>query len=139
GAGVPLSDIASRWVDAPLAFREWVPLFASPTLRNRATLGGNLATASPIGDGAPLLIALGAVLHLAGPDGERTVPVESYFTGYRRTVAEPGELMRAIEIPKTTGFTRFYKVAKRALDDISTVAAAMSLDLDTAGRVTQAR
>src|SRR5205085_3960842 len=91
GAGLPLSDIAARWVDAPAAFREWVPLFASPTLRNRATLGGNLATASPIGDGAPLLIALGAVLHLAGPGGERTVPVESYFTGYRRTVAEPGE------------------------------------------------
>jgi xanthine dehydrogenase small subunit len=139
GAGLPLSDIAARWIDAPSAFREWVPLFASPTLRNRATLGGNLATASPIGDGAPLLIALSAVLHLTGSNGERTVPVESYFTGYRRTAAEPGELIRTIEIPRPAAFTRFYKVAKRMLDDISTVAAAMSLDLDSAGRVKQAR
>ena len=140
GAALPLSDIAARWQDAPAAFGQWVPLFASPTLRNRATLGGNLATASPIGDGAPLLIALGAVVHLAGAKGRRSVPVESFFTGYRRTAAEPGELICAIEIPKpVAAFTSFYKVAKRRLDDISTVAAAMAVDLDGAGRVKQAR
>ena len=140
GAGLPLSDIAARWTDAPEAFREWTPLFASPTLRNRATLGGNLATASPIGDGAPLLIALRAALVLAGPNGERSIPVESFFKGYRRTAAEPGELIRSIVIPKPLApLTRFYKVAKRRLDDISTVAAAMAVSLDAAGRVTQAR
>jgi xanthine dehydrogenase small subunit len=140
GAGLPLTDIAGRWTNAPEAFRQWVPLFASPTLRNRATLGGNLATASPIGDGAPLLIALGATLHLAGPEGRRSVPVESFFTGYRQTVARPGELICAIEIPKpAASYTRFYKVAKRRMDDISTVTAAMALGLDGSGRVSQAR
>jgi xanthine dehydrogenase small subunit len=140
GAGLPLSDVAERWMDAPEAFRQWIPQFASPALRNRATLGGNLATASPIGDGPPLLIALGAEVHLAGPNGRRSVPVESFFTGYRRTVSEPGELICAVEIPKPSAeFTRFYKVAKRRMDDISTVAAAMAVDVDQNGRVTRAR
>jgi xanthine dehydrogenase small subunit len=140
GAGLPLSDLAERWLDAPEALTQWIPQFASPALRNRATLGGNLATASPIGDGAPLLIALGAEVHLAGPNGRRSVPVESFFTGYRRTVAEPAELICAVEIPKPcAAFTRFYKVAKRRMDDISTVAAAMALDVDANGRVTRAR
>ena len=62
---------AARWTDAPDAFREWLTLFASPLIRNRATLGGNLATASPIGDAAPLLLALDAVVHVAGPSGRR--------------------------------------------------------------------
>ena len=60
GAGVTLGELASLWPDAPPAVVEWLPLFASPLIRNRATLGGNLATASPIGDGAPLLLALDA-------------------------------------------------------------------------------
>jgi xanthine dehydrogenase small subunit len=140
GAALPLTDIAARWSDAPEAFREWLPLFASPTIRNRATLGGNLATASPIGDGAPMLVALDATLHVAGARGRRTVPLASFFTGYRRTVLEPGELLTAIELPKPLpAFTRFYKVAKRRMDDISTVAAGMAMDLDDAGRITRAR
>ena len=60
GAGLTLSEIEARWLDAPQAMREWFPLFASPLIRNRATLGGNLATASPVGDAAPLLLALDA-------------------------------------------------------------------------------
>jgi xanthine dehydrogenase small subunit len=140
GAALPLSDIAAQWSGPPEAFRQWVPLFASPTLRNRATLGGNLATASPIGDGAPLLASLDAVLQLCGKSGGREVPLESFFTGYRRTLLERGELLTSIEIPKPLpSFTRFYKVAKRRLDDISTVAAAMAMDWDTAGRITHAR
>jgi xanthine dehydrogenase small subunit len=65
GAALPLSEIATHWPGAPEFFHQWLRLFASPPLRNRATLGGNLATASPIGDGAPLLLALDAVVHLA--------------------------------------------------------------------------
>ena len=104
-------------------------LFASPPIRNRATLGGNLATASPIGDGAPLLLALDAVVHIAGPGGRRRVPLASFFTGYRKTALQPGELLTTIEIPKPLpAALRFYKVSKRRLDDISTVAAAMAVD-----------
>jgi xanthine dehydrogenase small subunit len=140
GAALPLSDIAARWSGPPEAFRQWLPLFASPTLRNRATLGGNLATASPIGDGAPLLASLDTVLHLSGKSGTRAVPLASFFTAYRRTLLERGELLTSIEIPKPLpSFTKFYKVAKRRLDDISTVAASMAMDWDAAGRITRAR
>ena len=85
GAALPLNDIGRRWRDAPDVFREWLELFASPLIRNRATLGGNLATASPIGDAAPLLLALDAVVHLAGAEGRRSVPLSEFFTAYRKT------------------------------------------------------
>jgi len=140
GAALPLNEIATHWSDAPKVILEWLRLFASPPLRNRATLGGNLATASPIGDGAPLLLALDARVHIAGPQGPRTIPLHSFFTSYRRTVVAPGELITAIEIPKPLPeFVRFYKVAKRRMDDISTVAAAMAMDWDESGKIARAR
>jgi xanthine dehydrogenase small subunit len=140
GAALPLNEIANRWPTAPEVFLQWQRLFASPPLRNRATLGGNLATASPIGDGAPLLLALDAAVHLASPHGQRTIPLASFFTSYRQTALGPGELITSIEIPKPLpDFTRFYKVAKRRMDDISTVAAAMAMDWDTSGRIARAR
>jgi xanthine dehydrogenase small subunit len=140
GAALPLNEIGERWTDAPDAFREWLALFASPLIRNRATLGGNLATASPIGDAAPMLLALNAIVHVAGSSGRRSIPLSAFFTGYRKTAMEAGELIVAVEIPKPLPeFVRFYKVAKRRLDDISTVAAAMALDLDSHGKVRRAR
>jgi len=140
GAAVPLSDIGTRWRAAPPVVHEWLDLFASPPIRNRATLGGNLATASPIGDAAPLLLALDASVHIAGTNGERTHPLASFFTGYRRTVLQRGEILTAIDVPRPLpGFVRFYKIAKRRLDDISTVAAAFAIDRDRSGRVRRAR
>jgi xanthine dehydrogenase small subunit len=140
GGALPLSDIARAWRNAPRVVHEWLDLFASPPIRNRATLGGNLATASPIGDSAPLLLALDASVHTVGPLGPRVQPLASFFSGYRKTVLERGEIIRSIEIPKPLpAFVRFYKVAKRRLDDISTVAAAMALDRDRSGRVRRAR
>src|ERR1019366_957554 len=73
GAGLTLTEISELWDAAPPIFREWLPLFASPLIRNRATLGGNLATASPIGDSAPMLLALDADVRIVGPDGERVI------------------------------------------------------------------
>jgi xanthine dehydrogenase small subunit len=138
GAGLPLADITTRWHDAPNVWHEWTMLFASPPIRNRATLGGSLATASPIGDAAPLLAALDASVEIAGPSGRRLVPVTSFITAYRTTALQPGELITAIEIPRPLpAFVRFYKIAKRRLDDISTVAAAMAMDWDAAGTVTR--
>ena len=139
GAGLPLSDIGRLWTDAPDAVREWLLLFASPPIRNRATLGGNLATASPIGDSAPLLLALDASIEIASPSARRLVGMSSFFSGYRRTALGAGELLTAVEIPKPLpAFVRFYKVSKRRFDDISTVAAAMAVDCDRSGRVTRA-
>jgi xanthine dehydrogenase small subunit len=140
GSALSLTEIGRRWSDAPDAFREWLSLFASPLIRNRATLGGNLATASPIGDAAPMLLALDAVVHLARFTGRRAVPLSDFFTGYRATAMAQGEIITAIEIPRPwPHVVRFYKVAKRKLDDISTVAAAMALDFDAQSRVRRAR
>src|SRR5205085_10548624 len=86
GAAVPLSDIGRMWPGAPRVVHEWLDLFASPPIRNRATLGGNLATASPIGDAAPLLLALDAEVRIAGQSGERVVPLHEFFLNYRQTV-----------------------------------------------------
>jgi xanthine dehydrogenase small subunit len=140
GAALPLNEIAVRWTNAPQVFLQWLRLFASPLLRNRATLGGNLATASPIGDGAPLLLALDARVHLVSPRGRRTIPLDTFFIDYRRTALAPDELIVSVEIPQPLPeFVRFYKVAKRRMDDISTVAAAMAMDWDSSGRIARAR
>jgi xanthine dehydrogenase small subunit len=142
GAALTLAEIGRRWTTAPTAVHEWLELFASPLIRNRATLGGNLATASPIGDAAPLLLALDARIEIATPhesSGRRVVPIAGFFTGYRQTALQPGELIEAIVVPlPVPRRLRFYKIAKRRLDDISTVAAAFALD-ESDGRVTRVR
>jgi xanthine dehydrogenase small subunit len=134
GAGLSLTEIGELWCDAPAVFREWLPLFASVLIRNRATLGGNLATASPIGDAAPLLLALGAEVRIASLAGERILPLTEFFQGYRKTALKFGEILRSVIIPKLfPGMARFFKVAKRSMDDISTVAAGIALTRE--GRV----
>ena len=139
GAGLTLSEIGAAWRTAPAAFGEWLELFASPLIRNRATLGGNLATASPIGDGAPLLLALDASVRIASPSGMRMVPQHELYRVYRQTALARGEILVSVIVPKPLPMVRFYKAAKRRLDDISTIAAAFSLTLDDASRVQSAR
>jgi xanthine dehydrogenase small subunit len=140
GAGLTLSEIEARWVDAPAVMREWFELFASPLIRNRATLGGNLATASPVGDAAPLLLVLDAQVNLAGREGRRRISLSEFFLGYRQTALQAGEVMVSVSIPRPyPEKVAFFKVAKRALDDISTVAAAYAVTLDAAGRVAHCR
>jgi len=140
GAALTLAEIEERWTDAPAVVRSWFTLFASPLIRNRATLGGNLATASPVGDAAPLLLALDAEVRIAAPSGARSVALRDFFQSYRKTALAPGELIAAIRIPKPLpARLAFYKAAKRVMDDISTVAAAFAIDTDTDGRITSAR
>ena len=99
---------------------ELFPQFASRLIRNGATLGGNLGTASPIGDTPPALLALDATLVLASAEGEREVLLAEYFTGYRQSVRRPGELIKTIRIPLPFApVTAFHKIAKRRFDDIS--------------------
>ncbi|WP_027881168.1 xanthine dehydrogenase small subunit [Meiothermus rufus] len=139
GAALPLSELERRLAGRVPLLAAWFPLFASRLIRNRATLGGNLATASPIGDGPPVLLALGAQVVLVSLAGERVVPLEQFFQGYRQTVLAPGEVIKAVRIPLPLApLARFYKVAKRPLDDISTVAAAFALHLEE-GRVAAIR
>jgi len=135
GAGLSLASIdelVGRDHRGELALLEEVfPLFSSRLIRHRATLGGNLANASPVGDASPALLALGASLMLSSLRGERQVALGDFFAGYRRTVLEPGEIIVAIRVPRPLPrWQRFYKVSKRVQDDISTVAAGFALDLD---------
>ncbi len=140
GAGLSLSEIESIWSGAPPVVKEWFPLFASPLIRNRATLGGNLGTASPIGDAAPLLLALDAELNLASAGGLRLVKLADYFLAYRKTQLADFELIVSIIIPKPfPGAARFFKIAKRRMDDISTVAACFALHFDGDGTIQRAR
>lgn len=130
GAALTLSEVEAALGDTvPLLAEVW-PLFASPLIRNGATIGGNLATASPIGDLAPALLALDASVVLASTDVDREVALADFFTGYRETVLRPGELIRAVRVPlPLAGRTTFRKIAKRRYDDISSVAVAAALDV----------
>src|SRR5689334_1908411 len=131
GAALSLSEIEAGLEGSgfrvPLLDQLW-PQFASRLIRNGATLGGNLGTASPIGDTPPALLALDASLVLASSRGEREVKLAEYFTGYRQSVKQPDELIKTIRIPLPVApVTAFHKIAKRRFDDISGVAVAYAL------------
>jgi xanthine dehydrogenase small subunit len=139
GAALTLSEIEHRLAGRVPLLDDVFPQFASRPIRNGATLGGNLGTASPIGDTLPALLALEATVVLASVDGEREVALADYFTDYRRTVRRPGELIRSVRIPLPLArLTAFHKVAKRRFDDISSVATGYAVDVAD-GVVTRAR
>jgi xanthine dehydrogenase small subunit len=149
GAALSLSEIESLLDGRVPLLSGLFPQFASRLIRNGATLGGNLGTASPIGDAPPVLLALDASLVLASVVGEgvsgegeveREVPLAGYFTGYRECVRRPDELIKTIRIPLPLApVTAFHKIAKRRFDDISSVAMAYALALDDDGRVASVR
>ncbi len=96
-------------------------------IQNRATLGGNIANASPAGDSLPVLLALGATVIVAGPGGERQVPYDAFHVAYRRTALRPGELIARVRLPLPAPGSRqaFRKVGTRQAQAISKVAVAM--------------
>ena len=121
-------------------FGALVRRIGSRQIRNLGTIAGNLATASPIGDTIPCLIALDASVKLVSATGERVMPVESFITGYRKTALREGEVIAAIRIPLLQEGVEFacYKLSKRFDQDISTVIAAFRLDC-RGGRVNELR
>jgi CO/xanthine dehydrogenase FAD-binding subunit len=90
-------------------------------IQNRGTLGGNIANGSPAGDSLPVLAVADATLVLASAAGERRVPFNSFYTGYRKSVLRPDELIAAVEIPRVEGRQWFRKVGTRAAQAISKV------------------
>ena len=122
------------------SFAETIRRIGSRQIRNLGTLGGNIGTASPIGDTLPSFIALDAALTLASTSEERELDIEQFFLDYRRTDLRPSEVIRSIRIPKLTDnqIFRSYKVSKRYDQDISSVIGAFRLTLDRAV-VTDAR
>ncbi len=140
GAGATYEDafatLARHWPSfGPLLRR-----LGSRQIRNRGTIGGNIANASPIGDMPPALIALNATLVLRSAAGERRMAAEDFFRGYRQTALAPGEFLSRIEIPLPSRGEMFatYKVSKRIDQDISAVCGAFRLRLD-GGRVADIR
>lgn len=130
GAALTFSELERRLHGRIPMLDDLFPLFASRPVRNAATLGGNLATASPIGDAAPALLALEATAVLVSEAGNREVPLPEFFTGYRTTALRPGELIREVRIPLPLArLGVFRKISKRRLDDISSCAVAVALDL----------
>ena len=106
--------------------------FASPPIRSAGTMGGNVANGSPIGDSAPVLMALDAEVELRRGDRVRRLPLAGYYTGYLASRIEPGEFVQALCVPLSAAPKRLraYKISKRYDSDISALCAAISLRLD---------
>lgn len=131
GSGVKISEIersaaARRWCPALLAA---IPHFASPSLRNMATLGGNAANGSPCADGATALIAEGAFVHLALRGKKRRLPLKDFFLGPKRTALRPDELIICFEAPKRPHSGAYLKLGPRAYFGISKAAVAVAVEL----------
>jgi xanthine dehydrogenase small subunit len=134
GAGASLTEawaaLASHWPD----LQEMGRRFASPPVRNAGTMGGNVANGSPIGDSAPVLIALSAAIVLRRGTELRSMPLQDFYTGYMTNQMQPGEFVQALQVPlpASTGAhqLRAYKLSKRFDCDISGLTAALWLQLD---------
>jgi CO/xanthine dehydrogenase FAD-binding subunit len=128
GAGVTWRTIERELAGELPALAAAARTVGSPQMRNAATIGGNLGTASPAGDGLPVLLAAGATVVLAGRDGERTVPVAEFITGVKRTVLRPGEIITRVRVPRLAGPQEFLKVGTRNAMVISICCAAVLVD-----------
>lgn len=139
GAAVSLTDAFAALVRQWPHLHSFATRFAGLPVRNSGTLGGNVANGSPIGDSMPLLIALRAQIVLASVRGERSLPLEDLYTGYRQNVMAPDELLVRIIVPRpgVTEALRAYKISKRFDDDISAVCLVVNLDIE-AGLVRRA-
>ena len=106
--------------------------FGSIQVRASGTVGGNIANGSPIGDLAPMLIALGATVELRCGDAIRRMPLENFFLAYGKQDRRPGEFVRRLLVPKLAPSTHFraYKITKRFDEDISAVLAALCLKVE---------
>ena len=138
GAMVTLTDLWEAMGPLHPSFAELLRRYASVQVRNAATIGGNIANGSPIGDGPPPLIALGATLHLRQGEARRAMPLEDFFLAYRQQDRRPGEFVEAVTFPAHAPALRCYKLSKRFDQDISAVCGAFNVTVAD-GTVTAAR
>ncbi|WP_121061605.1 xanthine dehydrogenase small subunit [Chachezhania antarctica] len=138
GAMVDMNRVREALAPHYPSYAEMIRRYGSYQVRGAATIGGNIANGSPIGDNPPPLIALGATLHLRKGDARRTMPVEEFFIDYGKQDLQPGEFLEAITVPLKPDLLKVYKLSKRFDQDISAVCGAFFITVED-GKVAQAR
>ena len=137
GAMVTIGALADHVASRHPSLAAMLNRFASVQIRNAATIGGNIANGSPIGDGPPALIALGAMLGLRRGSDTRVIALEDFFLDYRKQDRQPGEFVEWIEVPDQPDSLSCFKLSKRFDQDISAVCGCFNVVV-TAGTVTGA-
>ncbi len=138
GAAVTLSQLHGLMRGRHPGFAELIRRFGSVQVRNSATLGGNIANGSPIGDAPPALIALGAELTMRRSRERRRMKMEDYFIEYGRQDRAQGEFVESVRIPVQPDRLRCYKLSKRFDQDISAVCGCLTVTVED-GQVAAAR
>jgi carbon-monoxide dehydrogenase medium subunit len=143
GAAVTVAEFLNHPLitDKAPVLQQAARTFANPLIRNRATVGGNLADGSPAADTAPALLVLDADVILTSRSGKRIVPLNDFFIHVRKTALKPDELLTAVRWKVPVNGTKFayYKLGLRRADAISIVSIAVCLETDSAGHCKQAR
>ena len=139
GATATISELRDRVKNRYPDFGELLRRFGSEQVRNVATIGGNIANGSPIGDGAPPLIALGATLTLRRGSDRRTLDIEDFFIAYGHQDLQPGEFIESLHIPDAPDRLRCFKLSKRFDQDISAVLGCFNIVVGENGTVETAR
>jgi xanthine dehydrogenase small subunit len=138
GAGVTMEALLPVLMEYHPSYGEMVRRYASTQVRNAATIGGNIANGSPIGDNPPPLIALRAILDLRQGSDRRAIALEDFFIDYGKQDRAPGEFVESITIPREAPALKIYKLSKRFDQDISAVCAAFNITVSD-GNVSNAR
>lgn len=129
GSGLPYASMEKGGLAARLpALAEAARTVGSPQIRAAGTLGGNLGTASPAGDGLPVLRALDATVHLRSATSSRDVPVAEFLVGVKRTLRAPGELIVGVTVPPAPGWQGYAKVGVRNAMVIAIASACLARD-----------
>jgi xanthine dehydrogenase small subunit len=131
GAGTSYSDLMDSAQIMWPELHRFLSRLGSPQIRNRGTVGGNLGTASPIGDMLPILLAMDAEVLISSAKGvARPLSVGDFIQGYRQTALSPGDYIREIRVEGLQDFHRYYKVSKRQEDDIASVSVAVRVQVE---------
>ena len=138
GAMTTMTDVEAAIAPYHPSFAAMIRRYGSVQVRNAATIGGNIANGSPIGDGPPALIALGARLHLRKGGARREIALEDFFLDYGKQDRAPGEFVEAVSVPKQKDTLRCYKLSKRFDQDISAVCGCLSI-IREGDTITEAR
>ena len=129
GAAATITELMQAIEPISTSFYKMLARYGSPQVRNAATIGGNIANGSPIGDGPPALIAMGATLILRQGSERRRMPLEDFFIAYQKQDRLPSEFLEAIELPKKQPYLRCYKLSKRFDQDISAVCGCINISI----------